>query len=267
MDTTTPSRIRGAVIWACTLAAFSPVLVELAGFLLANPWARYAGVFALLFARAASLEREPSPVRRDGLLWIACGLLIEIAGAFSGAIRIGRVGLVLAGVGAARRFGLASSRSLVLWVLAIPTPTAAVKFAVALLPVDILSLVLKAYASFGIPLAIQRGPFEMAGAAFTIDAFDTGVALMPLLAGLSWYRSLRLERATREACARAAAASLLAFPAQALFLGLALGVSVSLEPALGRQLLSQLPWIAISAISIFRTERLGASPTALTTPT
>jgi hypothetical protein len=47
-----------------------------------------------------------------------------------------------------------------------------------------------------------------------LERFDSGAALVPLLAGLSWYHSLMLGISARPAAARAAAAALLALPVQ-----------------------------------------------------
>jgi hypothetical protein len=262
-----PSRARRVLLWTCLLVAFSPVLADLAAHMTKNPWTRYGGVLAVLFARSVALERDALPRRPDGLLWIALGLGVEATGAFLGAIRLGRVGLLLAAWGAARRFGLASPRSLVLLALSIPIPGALVKGLDAALPLDPLALGRSAFAWLGIEAGIDRGPFAPEGVAFGLEVYDSGIPLMPLLAGLSWYRSLRLGRGSGDACLRAVGAAWLAFPAQALCLGAALGAAALAGPGAARAVLSHAAWIAISAFSVARTERWARrDAAALATP-
>jgi hypothetical protein len=95
---------------------------------------------------------------------------------------------------------------------------------------------------------------------FTLERLDSGAALAPLLAGLSWYYSLMVGIPTKTALARAAAASLLAIPVQITAIAIALLTLPLGAGAAGRLALTHLPWMALAAVSLAITElrfRLG----------
>jgi hypothetical protein len=179
---------------------------------------------------------------------------VELFAILAGAMRIGRVGLALAAIGLCRRFALASGPSLLLLVLAVPIPSALLGWVspgaekalwgVASGGLDALGL--------GIEFAGTRafyGTQEL-----VLERFDSGAALVPLLAGLSWYHSLMLGIAARPAAARAAAAALLAFPVQIVAIALALLTLPLGAGAAGRLALTHLPWMVVAAVSLASTE-------------
>lgn len=237
------------LLWLALLGAFSPTLAELARHMQAQPWTLYALVFPLLFATAAPLDR-PAHSRRDGLLWILLGLALELFGAFSGAIRLGRAGLVLAAVGLCRAFALASWRSLALLALAVPLPATLVRVVSPEAAAAALGAAGAALGALGLDVAVEGMVARSQGRAFELGEFDGAVTLVPLLAGLSWHRSLLCGRAWPRALLLAGAAVLWALP-----LALA-GAALSLlslrfdAAALARPLFAHAPWLPTALVGL-----------------
>lgn len=247
-------RVQAFVLWAGLLVAFSPALLDLVRHMAEHPWARYALLFPFLFARCALAERESPPEHRDGILWIGLGMGAELAGILTGTPGIGRVGLVLAAVGLCRRFGLASSASLILLAFIVPLPSAVFRWISPEAESILLSLAGGGLAGLGIGLDIAGTRAAYGVEALVLARFDSGAALVPLLAGLSWYRSQMLASRARSAVARAVAAPLLAIPVQIVAIGLALLTLPLGAGAAGRFALTHLPWIAVAAFGIGTTE-------------
>jgi hypothetical protein len=254
-------RGEACALWLGLLAAFSPTLLDLAQHMAENPWARYAALFPFLFARCALREPGQLQERRDGYLWIGLGMGLELFGILAAAIRIGRVGLALATIGLCRRFAFASSPALVLIALAVPLPSAVLQWAS---PPGAESALLSA--ASGVPGALGleieiSGTRALYGAQeLTLEYFDSGVGLIPLIAGLSWYHSLMFGIPTRTALVRATAAALLAIPVQIAAIALALLTLPLGTAAIGRLALTHAPWMGLAAVGLVVTElrlRLG----------
>ena len=195
-----------AALWsAALLFAFLPVLVDLVRHLFLSPWARYAALFPLLFARCALHERRArtdTPARRDGALWIVAGLAVAALAIFLGATRWGRFGALLAAVGLCRRFGWGSWRSQLLLLFALPVPTALLRAAQPL-----------AAQLQGLADALIGG----AGAQLSelaLGRHGSGLPLALLLAGLGWYAALLRGLPTRAAATRSAGLAICALPLQ-----------------------------------------------------
>jgi hypothetical protein len=247
-------------LWLGLLAAFSPVLLDLFRHMAENSWARYAALFPFLFARCALREPERPPERRDGYLWIGLGMGLELFGILAGAMRIGRVGLALAAIGLCRRFAFASWRSLVLLALAVPLPSAVLYWASPGAESALLSAASGVPGALGLEIEISGTRALYGAQTLTLERFDAGGALVPLIAGLSWYHSLMLGIPTRAALARAAAMALLAIPVQIAAIALALMTLPLGAAASGRLALTHAPWMVLAAVSLATTElrlRLG----------
>jgi len=257
-------RGEAVLLWAGLLAAFSPALLDLGRHLAAEPWARYAALFPFLFARCALRESQRPAERRDGYLWIGLGMGMELLGIFAGAPRIGRVGLVLAAIGVCRRFAFASWPSLLLLALAVPIPTAVLRWVSPGTESALLSAAGGGLGLLGLEIELSGTRALYGTQALVLEQCDSGGALVPLLAGLSWYRSRLLLTPLRVAVPRAAAAAALAIPVQLAAIALAL-LTLPLEAApAGRLALTHVPWMAVAAVSLARTElrfrRRGVGP-------
>jgi hypothetical protein len=248
------SALRGALVWAAWTAAFSPVLLDLARHQAESPWARYAAIFPLLFAVCALREPRPHAKQPGGALLIALGLASALVAAFLGVVRYARIGAALAAIGLCRRFALASARTQVLLAFAVPLPLALMKR----FHPDVTSVLLEACAGV---LAVAGLTFELHGTdarlgdqVLSLGRPDSGIPLMPLLAGLTWYDGCRLGRPIWRAAAAASGAALLALPVQAVAIGLALVLTSAGDAALARDALTHGPWIAVAAAALAFTE-------------
>jgi hypothetical protein len=256
-----PARRREAfALWTGLAVAFSPTLLDLFQHMAENPWARYAALFPFLFARCALREPERPPERRDGYLWIGLGMGLELFGILAGAIRIGRAGLALAAIGLCRRFAFASWPSLVLLAFAVPLPSAVLQWASPGGESALLSAACGVPGALGLEIEISGTRALYGAQTLTLEGFDGGGALVPLLAGLSWYHSLMLGMPAKTALVRAAAAALLAIPVQIAAIALALLTLPLGTAAIGRLALTHAPWMVLAAVSLATTElrlRLG----------
>jgi hypothetical protein len=248
------SALRAALLWLGWAVAFSPVLRDLAQHLASNPWARYAVIFPLLFGVCALREPEPVARKPGGALLIALGLAAVLLAFFTGIVRYGRAGAALAAIGLCRRFALASGRSQVLLAFAVPVPGAVLRNTDPEVNGFLLELVAGALALTGLTFEVTGTDARLGEHVLSLGRPDTGIPLMPLFAGLSWYAGCRLRRPAWRAAALACGAALLALPVQAVAIGLALlGVAAG-GAALSREALTHAPWIAITAASIASTE-------------
>jgi hypothetical protein len=239
-----PGRVEAALSCAALLFAFLPVFVDLARHLSESPWALYSVLFPLLAARC--IWREPEPVRaarRDAPLWIVAGLLVLLAGHFMGAVRWGRVGAVLAAIGLCRRFGWGSWRSQALLLFAVPLPAAVLR-STAPLSQQLLSLLQSGVGWLGVDVA-----------PVSIGRAGSGLALLPLLAGLGWYGALRRQLPLGAALARILGAALLALPIQLLATALAAVAAQWIGAAAARSALIHAPWLLVAAFGVLLAER------------
>jgi len=257
---------RGAALalWVGLLVAFSPTLLDLVRHLAENPWARYAALFPLLFARCALREPRRPTGHRDGSLWVVLGMAMELFGILAGATRIGRVGLALAAIGLCRRFAFASWPSLVLLALAVPLPSVVLDWISPGTENGLLHVASGGLGALGLGIEFEGTRAFCGTQELALERFDSGGTLVPLLAGLSWYHSLMLGIPTKTALARAAAAALLAIPVQIVAIALALLTLPMGAAASGRLALTHAPWMALAAVSLVITElrfrRGGAGP-------
>lgn len=220
--------------WLALLVAFSPVIVDLAGHQLANPWARYALWFPLLLALCIGARSGPVPARRVGALLLGAGLALELFGVFAGAVRLGRPGLVLGAIGTGLCFGLARPRELLLAIFAIPVPAALMRAVSPALPEAL--------------LAVATLPLDSDGG-LGLGFADSGLPLVALLAGLSWYHSLRARLPWPRAVARAALWALLGLPLQVAILAVAAaGLTLGIDAATAWPL--HASWLLVAPIGI-----------------
>jgi len=242
------SRPLTVLLWAGLLVAFSPVLVDLSRHLFESPWARYVLPFPLLFLRCALRETDPRPRRRDGLLWIAGGLLLELFAAFSGTLRFGRIGIALALIGLCRLQGFPGVRAQLLLLFSVPIPAWLVRIAHPVLPGVLLQAVAAGLGVFGIDAQVVGNDLVLPSLQLQLDPMDSGLQLAPLLAGLVWYDSILVGRRLPEALLRSSLAAALAIPLQTLAITLVLAfLDPSSDPALGQRLLQSGTWVAVAA--------------------
>jgi hypothetical protein len=250
-----PSTREAAWLWAGLALAFSPALAEIAAHWRAEPWARYSAVVLWLLPRCASAGAgtERSPGRRDGLFLVGAGLALEVFAAAAGPAKLGRPGLVLGVVGMARALGHPPLRIAALAAFLVPVPAA-----LARLPDPLLRpLLLAPAAAAGDSLEAVRLGIAHGDALLRVYPHDLGVPLAALFAATAWAASALRGDPIPRALARAAAASLAAFPVQLAALVVAALVLEARGPEAARSWLDDGPWLvaALAALAAFESAR------------
>lgn len=247
------SALRGLLLWAAYAAAFSPVLLDLVRHQAENPWARYGAIFPLLFAVCAL--REPRVERQPGGgAIVGLGLAAALLATFLGVLRYARIGAALAAIGLCRRFALASGRTQVLLAFAVPLPLVVLKRFHPLVTGWLLEACAGVMAQAGLTFELYGTDARLRDQVLSLGRPDSGIPLMPLLAGLVWYHGCRLGRPAWRTAVTAAGVALVALPVQALAILLALALTAAGDAALAREVLNHGPWIAIAAAAIAFTE-------------
>jgi hypothetical protein len=198
VDPTPRARPAAAGLAALALAAaLSPVLVELARHLAAEPAARYVLLFPPLFARAAARDlRGGSASRgRGGWLLLGAGLALELLAFGGGMPKLARPALPLAVIGLCRALGLCAPRTALLAIFFVPVPYAACSFASPALERLWFGAAVALLRPAGAEVAIEASRdflFDVAGAggSLAVRSWDGGLPLAVLAAGLAWYGSL-----------------------------------------------------------------------------
>lgn len=255
MGRTTPG-LESTAPWLALLAAFSPVLVDLARNLAEDPKVRVT-LLAPLLLLLALRERpaEAAPSQRDGAVAIAIGVALEMLGIATRSWSIARLGLPVAALGLARWMGRPPGVSMALLFFAIPLPDSVVS-----LPSPALEAALAraAAAILRVPGAsVEAIGLSLVAPAGRIDLLpvDGGASLAVALGALGWYSAARVGAGVGLAVLRAALACLLAMPLQLLAL-LVTGVllAVGLRDA-GELWLRQGAWIALGGLGLLWLQR------------
>ncbi|MFI5319424.1 MAG: hypothetical protein ACHQ6V_07575 [Myxococcota bacterium] len=213
------------------LAGLWPALAEWATHIANEPATAYALVFPLLLLTAARSTPPTAPDRSAGLLWIAAAALIEVI-AFQGGIeRFGRLAIPLGIIGYLRFTGAAALAPAALAFFIVPIPHALA----ALAPLETVWL---AFAQF------LLGPV---GPALRLDAWDSGLRLVALFAGLGWYFDARSGSSWRGALRRGAQLAMIGLPAQLAAMIVAVALTRSGAASEARVLLTPGVWIVCAA--------------------
>ena len=203
-------------LWLALGAAFSPVLVDTGQHLVANPWARYALWFPLLFVRCARVDRRGArPLA--GMVLIVSGLAIELAAAFAGVIRWGRPGAAIGAIGLTLWQGSGSWRSRVLLFFAVPLPAFLVKAARDWAD-PLVAWTVDAFC--GSEACAMLGADLVRDGQILLTVDRSWLSSSALLAGLAWYHAILTGRRSTSALTASAFAAVLAWPLHALVLGL-----------------------------------------------
>lgn len=235
------------LLWLGLLFAFSPIVIDLLQHAVAQPWARAALVFPLLFFLAARASTAPVGASRWGLLAMGVGIVIGLLAIGGDVLRIGRVGLAVAAIGLVRARGMGSGPVAMLLLWSIPVP-----YQVAELGSPALE---SSWAAIGTRVAhalqieVDRiGVMALApgGGGVEFSAIDGGLMLGATAAGIGWFVAVAAGRPVRSACVFAAVAGNLALFAQALLVvGAVVSVGSGASPGVVTATLSHFPWIVV----------------------
>jgi hypothetical protein len=246
---------RGGILWLALGLAFLPVLIDLLRHVAVEPWARYALLFPVLFVRCAlRAESRPAPAR-DGWVWLALGMGVDLLAVAGGSVRLGRPGLALAAVGLCRLFGFARLPVALLTLWAVPVPRIVLDVPSPHLESLVLGVAAGAANLLGAGVVVKGWAAQVGGLEFKLHDYDGGLILLALTSGLGWYAGL-MARAGWTGCAwRALLGALAGLPLQILGVTLALGALAWGRPDVGRALLDHGLWLAVALGGIAWAER------------
>ena len=240
----------GWLPWIGLSVAFWPALQNLGEHLAATPWSRYALVFPFLLARCAWRTPKGTPLP-GALVWIAIGLVLQVAAAFAGQIRWARPALALAVVGLLMRAGVRSPRVWVLLAFCVPTPAFLMHETSELFQAALIEPILGVWRGLGLEILHHNRELTVPGAGRM--ALQRGhLALAPLLAGIGWYHQALCERTWGRSLVVCTGLALLAVPVAAIFLAVTAGALAAGFSGLAHVSNGDGPWLvtAITALAL-----------------
>jgi hypothetical protein len=241
--------LRG-LLWLALAICLSPVLVDLARHLAAEPWALYVLLFPPILARCALRERPDAPSARMGAALLAIALALELVAVGGGVERLGRLGLPLAVIGMSRAFGLLSWQAALLSLWWVPLPHFLLSLFSPALETVWLHVVAWPLDRVGADIAVEAALVRAGAGELALSEPDGGLPLAALLSGLGWYASARLREGPWRCVRRAATWGAFAFPLQAAAVGLSAAGLVLGVPGESLQLFLQLFWIPTAAAGL-----------------
>lgn len=239
------------LLGVASFVALSPLLVDLARHLGAEPWARYAALFGPLLLWAAWSDPLRSPPRADGLLWLAAGVALAFVAVGGGMPRLGRPAIPLAVVGLARLLGRPSPARALLALWIVPVPTVLTR-AAPQLQIALGELVERWAGGLRLERAGDHVSLVAAQGALPLLPSDGGIPLAALLAGLAWYGAARRGGSLAQAAGQALRWAPWALPIQVLALALAVGLLQIGQPAAARAWLDHGVWALVAAVGLAR---------------
>jgi hypothetical protein len=213
-------------LWAALAAGFSPVLVDLARSLRETDASWLVLLAPALLASALWLTppRRSAP-RRDGLLLVALGALLEWLGVAGASASIARIGLPVAALGLARALGSPPLGILALAFFAVPLPGSIGNFATPV-PESLLAAgASRLLRTLGAQLESVGPVLSTPAQRLELTPGDNGLDLALELAAFGWYSAAREAAPLLSHFARAALAgtlSLLLQPAAVVLAALLL---------------------------------------------
>jgi hypothetical protein len=242
--------------------ALSPVLRDIAGHVIAHPWAGYSVVFLVLFVLASGHPSRGQEPKGDGYLLLAAGLLMELIGIGGGIDRLARPALPLGILGLSRLLGRPPIPAALLVLGIVPVPTFALAPAAAVVNPAMARLAAMVSGALGFSLHVHGATLAAPSGVLTLGEGDSGLTLAILLAGIGWYAGLRRAWAKAPApepksllrqCARAALRWVpWAIPIQAAGIVVA-GILLALGSlTLSRVLLQCGVWALTAALGLLR---------------
>lgn len=242
------------LVWCALVIAFSPVLIDFALHVWERPWARGMLVFPWLVWQAARVDRPAAPPPRGRALLLGCvaaALLLQLMAVGGDAVRIARIGVVVAGAVALWSSGIAGVRTalLALWVLPVPQLLISVASPALESLVGQGAALLPGVALGGI--AALDPHLAAHGARLPLEPVDGGVALYLGLAGVGWARAVLGGRSLPGAVRAAAGWALAGVPIQLGVVALAATGAVGFAGAeAARSLLDQASWLIVGAAAL-----------------
>jgi hypothetical protein len=267
-----PALLPEWISWLLLAAAWSPILIDLAAHLVAQPWAAYCLVFVPLFA--GELRRAPRGPARPGAGWalLSASLVLELLLVGGGLTRTARPGLVLAALGMALLQGRPGPRAVALLLGFVPAPHLLVSWGSPSLELRLAQWAANGLGWLGVPALAEavgnRAAFHAGAGSVPLNEVDGGVALACLIVGLAWYAGCQRAWSVPATLARTALLAPLALPVQGVALAIAGAlVAAGVEASAVRSALDVGPWAAVVAAALLGPCRPGrARPAPATEP-
>jgi hypothetical protein len=211
-----------------------PALAEWARHITAEPATAYALVFPLLLLAAARATPPTPPQRLQGLGWLTAAAVVEVVAIGGGVDRAARLAIPLGIIGFLRFTGAAALAPAALALFIVPVPHTLA----ALAPLE---AVWRAFAEF------LLGP---AGSSLELAAWDSGVRLVAIFAGLGWYFDARSGGSWRGAVRRGAQLAMLGLPVQLAAVVVAVWLTRAGFAREARALLTHGIWILCTTVAV-----------------
>ena len=236
------------VLWLALLAAFLPVVVEyVRSFATPHPPTStlLAPVLIALCAwRDKAGAQEP---RRSGVVLIALGQLLELAGIAARTWTLAWLGFPVAVVGMALWLGRPFWRVAVLAFGLVPPPVSLQMTFSPTLETGLLSAACSVWRTLGLDLSCSGPVAHLGERRLALDAADVGWILAAVLVQLGWFLAICEGASTGRALRRALAFGAAAWVVQPLAIAIALGLLAVSTPVVAGAWLSQGVWLVCAA--------------------
>ncbi len=210
------------VPWLALMAAFSPVLVDLAHNLAGFPEDRVTLLAPLLLLLAIRRNGAVQLAgRRDGVVAIAIGAALQMLGIIAESWSIARLGLPVAALGLARWRGRPRLVVMALLFFVIPLPDSVVSLPSPALETAAARVTSALLRSVGVPVEAIGFSLVTAAEQIALRPESCGTSLAFAFTALGWSSAAVARLDIRRSAFRAALCSLLAVPVQLLVLLLA----------------------------------------------
>jgi hypothetical protein len=249
MPETRSHRARIIGLYVAAAVAFSPVLADLAGTLVAVDGRLVILVAPALVVWTTRLQPGPGALRpRRGLALLLAGLALELFGIALDVWTIARLGLPLAALGLAWTTGWPEVRRAALLLFVVPIPISLTTATTPWLE-SLHARIGEALLGSGLGLDLRAsGPLLWSGPdRLELYASDSGIWLAYLLAELAWLRGVLRGTPTPRLLVTCVAWALAGWPAQLLATAIASALLVAGWPAAAR---SWLDWGAHASIAL-----------------
>lgn len=237
--------LRTLLVGIGLIVGLSPALAEWSWRIADEPATAYVLAFPILLLIAGRSVPATEPDLRGGLWWILAAAAVQVL-AFGGGIDRGaRLALPLGVIGFLRFTGTASLAPACLALFLVPVPSVIASLA----PLETIWRV------------FAEGLLGPVGPALRLDAWDSGVRLVAMFAGLGWYADARAGASWSGALRRASQLAMLGLPVQLGAVILAVGITRLGAPGAARLFLTHGVWLlcaggTVAAIELGRRQEV-----------
>jgi hypothetical protein len=242
------------LVWIGLIAAFSPVLRELAGHLVEHPWARVSLIFPWLAWVAVREDQGRSGRESRTIIWscLLAALFIELIAISGDVIRFARIALAIGAAGMIAGAGWARLTASLVLVFSVPTPNAVLKLFSPWLETAFAKSAAALVPGVEFHVLGRTTRWVTENAELVIDHTQGGLAMGVGLAGLGWFRTVVTGGEWTDAIRRAATCFMFMVPIQfVLFLCAAVALGVFERADDARRLLDEAGWMIVFTSGVY----------------